>query len=160
MFEIIMTFTLIQLINVIVSTIKSILTVKAGKLTASIINAVAYGFNVIVVKQIAGIDNVWVLVIVTVVTNFIGVYISKLLLEKTEKTQLWRISASIKSSDCTDLLEELNKNNIQYFEISTNLNTRRACDIFSYSREESAIIKSIFDKYDVKYTVLINKIKL
>lgn len=160
MFEIIMTFTLIQLINVIVSTIKSILTVKAGKLTASIINAVAYGFNVIVVKQIAGIDNVWVLVIVTVVTNFIGVYISKLLLEKTEKTQLWRISASIKSSDCADLLEELNKNNIQYFEISTNLNTRRACDIFSYSREESAIIKSIFDNYDVKYTVLINKIKL
>lgn len=160
MVEVILMFTLIQLINVIISTIKSILTIKAGKITASIVNAVAYGFNVIVVKQIAGIDNVWILVFVTMITNFIGVYISKLFLEKTEKVQLWRISASVKKEQYDNFTKDLGEKEIQYFSLLTNHNSRMACEIFSYSREESAIIKSIFDKYDVKYTVLINKIKL
>lgn len=160
MMKIIIIFALIQLINVIISTLKSILTIKAGKLTASIINAVAYGFNVIVVKQIAGINNLWALVGVTVVTNCIGVYVSKLLLEKTEKTQLWRISASIKTADCSQILKMLDENKIQYYCIETNLDSRQAVDIFSYDKRESAIIKSIFSNFDVKYTILINKIKL
>lgn len=160
MVKIILIFTLIQLINVIISTLKSILTIKAGKLTASIINAVAYGFNVIVVKQIAGIDNLWALVGVTVVTNCVGVYVSKFLLEKTEKTQLWRISASIKTADCPRILKMLDDNNIQFYCIETNLDSRQAVDIFSYDKKESAIIKSIFSNFDVKYTILINKIKL
>ena len=68
-------FTVCSLVNVILSTMKTILTVRSTKVVASIINAVTYGFYAIVVKQLASLD-LTVTVIVTIVTNLIGVYFS------------------------------------------------------------------------------------
>ena len=44
-------FFICSLINVMLSTLKTILTVKASKGVATIINAITYGFYAIVVKQ-------------------------------------------------------------------------------------------------------------
>ena len=48
----VLAFCVCQLINVILSTLKSVITIKGGKGLAAISNAVAYGFNTIVIKDI------------------------------------------------------------------------------------------------------------
>ncbi|MBR6552554.1 MAG: hypothetical protein IKT89_06915, partial [Clostridia bacterium] len=60
------------MVNVVLSTVKSILTIKASNLTASLINAISYAFNAIVIKQLVGFDTTTTIVVV-VVTNFVGV---------------------------------------------------------------------------------------
>ena len=49
-------FFIATLINVILSTLKSVITIKGGRLLASITNAVAYGFNTFIIKMIADVD--------------------------------------------------------------------------------------------------------
>ena len=67
-------FFLCSLINVMLSTLKTILTVKASKGIATLINAITYGFYAIVVKQLASLDLITT-VSVTIITNIIGVYV-------------------------------------------------------------------------------------
>ena len=82
-------FTVCSLVNVILSTMKTILTVRSTKVVASIINAVTYGFYAIVVKQLASLD-LTVTVIVTIATNLVGVYLSMWLMDKMKKDCLWK----------------------------------------------------------------------
>lgn len=68
-------FIVIQFANVIISTIKSVLTVKGGKTTAAIINAVSYTFAAVVTKFITEQSFLWV-ILITFFTNLIGVYLA------------------------------------------------------------------------------------
>ena len=74
-----------SLVNVMLSTVKSILTVRSTKNVAAVINAITYGFYAIVVKQLAEL-SVPVTVIVTIITNLIGVYISMWILGELHTT--------------------------------------------------------------------------
>lgn len=103
-------FFICSLINVMLSTLKTILTVKASKGVATIINAITYGFYAIVVKQLASLDLITT-VTVTIITNIIGVYVSMWLLEKTKKDCLWKISVTTKDNT---LVEKLEKFSISY----------------------------------------------
>lgn len=92
----ILLFALCTAVNVILSTIKSILTVKGGKLSASFINALTYGFYsyVIVLTSADGMP-IWLKMAITAVCNFIGVYLVKLIEEKARKDRLWKIEFAV-----------------------------------------------------------------
>ena len=68
-------FFLMQFINVVLSTMKTILTVKANKHVAMLINTVTYTFYSGVVKLLTEQPMVIVLA-VTFLTNMIGVYLA------------------------------------------------------------------------------------
>lgn len=51
-------FITVQFINVIISTIKSILTVKGGKWTAGLVNATTYTMSAVLIKFIAN-QELW-----------------------------------------------------------------------------------------------------
>ena len=84
-------FFTMQFINVILSTMKTILTVKANKHVAMLINTVTYTFYSGVVKLLTEQSMVVVLA-VTFLTNVLGVYIAMFILEKARKDVLWKIS--------------------------------------------------------------------
>jgi hypothetical protein len=65
----------LQLINVILSTIRSIVTVKASKHTAAFINAISYTFYNGIVKLLTG-QEMWVILSTTFITNIIGIRIA------------------------------------------------------------------------------------
>ena len=65
-------FFICSLINVMLSTCKTVLTIKATKGVATLINACTFGFYAIVVKQLASFDLIYT-VSVTIITNIIGV---------------------------------------------------------------------------------------
>lgn len=144
-------FTVCSLVNVILSTMKTILTVRSTKIVASIINAVTYGFYAIVVKQLASLD-LTVTVIVTIATNLIGVYLSMWLMDKMKKDCLWKISVTTKDKSIVKKIEnfdiEYTMSPIQY-----KKETYYSIEIFSKNQKDSTIIKNILNEYKVKYNV-------
>lgn len=144
-------FTVCSLVNVILSTMKTILTVRSTKVVASVINAVTYGFYAIVVKQLASLD-LTVTVIVTIATNLIGVYISMWIMDKMKKDCLWKISVTTKDKSIVKKIEnfdiEYTMSPIQY-----KKETYYSIEIFSKNQKDSTIIKNILNEYKVKYNV-------
>ena len=144
-------FTVCSLVNVILSTMKTILTVRSTKVVASVINAVTYGFYAIVVKQLASLD-LTVTVIVTIATNLIGVYLSMWLMDKMKKDCLWKISVTTKDKSIVKKIENFD---IEYTlsPIQYKKETYYSIEIFSKNQKDSSIIKNILNEYKVKYNV-------
>ena len=144
-------FTVCSLVNVILSTMKTILTVRSTKVVASIINAVTYGFYAIVVKQLASLD-VTVTVVVTIATNLIGVYFSMWLMDKMKKDCLWKISVTTRDKNLAKKIENFD---IEYTlsPIQYKNETYYSLEIFSKNQKDSTIIKNILNEYKVKYNV-------
>ena len=144
-------FTVCSLVNVILSTMKTILTVRSTKVVASIINAVTYGFYAIVVKQLASLD-LTVTVIVTIATNLIGVYLSMWIMDKMKKDCLWKISVTTRDKSIVKKIENFD---IEYTlsPIQYKKETYYSIEIFSKNQKDSTIIKNILNEYKVKYNV-------
>ncbi|HHU59644.1 TPA: hypothetical protein GXZ34_01830 [bacterium] len=152
----ILLFFVAQLINVVLSTIKSVITVKGGKLQASIINAVTYSFNIIVIKSLVDVDMM-VAIMVTIFTNLFGVYLGLTILDKLRKDQLWKITTTLPTSNLKDFKHDLNALDISYIAYETSWDDYKVVDIFSKHKNDSRLIKTVFKKYDVKYTISANR---
>lgn len=148
-------FSIITLINVVLSTAKSILTVKASKGVAASINAVSYGFYAMVVKQMATV-SIEVVVIATVICNLIGVYFSMWLLDKFKKDLFWKITVIPATEDFAEIRKELVENDLGFneYKVNTKYGNQMALDIFSHDQSKSKKIKNILHKYNkMKYHI-------
>ena len=146
---VIVVFVICSLINVILSTLKTLIMVNAGRGSAIIINAICYGFYTLVVKQLTSVDYVTA-VLVTIGANIVGVWISYKIMDLFKKDKLWRITVTLKSKKALDeCMKNLEKYNIGF----TPIEKTNSIDIYSYNQKESAIIKNILGNYDYKYFV-------
>lgn len=150
-------FFTLALLNVALSTVKSVWTVKGSRAQATLINAIAYGFNAIVIKQITTFDTTTT-IIVTILSNLIGVYCSMWLLNCIRKDRLWTISVTAHNETVGEILmKELNEKDIAFRKYTISKRTKETIglDIFSENKIQSEIIKNILSrhKYSVKYHV-------
>ena len=148
-------FIVFQFINVIISTIKSILTVNGSRMPAGVINALSYTFYAVVTKMLTE-QPFEVVIPVTFLTNLIGVYVAKWILDKTRKEKLWVIMSTIKQENQVDVEAMLRRENLGYTILPAQ-NDRFVFTIFSYSKEQSKTIRDILGKFDVKYSIMENK---
>lgn len=149
-------FVIIQLVNVFLSTIKSVLTVNGSKSTAAIINSISYTIGAVITKLLTEQSFV-VAIVVTFFANLIGVYAAKLFLETTKKEKLWLYLATMTNVDEQKEVEkELKYRNIQ-FTLLTAENNRYFITIFSYSKAESAYIRELLKQHHIKYSILENQ---
>ena len=150
-------FIIASIINVVIQTIKSIATIKCGKWASAIVNAIAYGFYTwVVVLTVCDLD-LWTKIIITALTNFIGVYVVKLIEEKARKDKLWKVEATVlrgwtKKLHC-DLVEAEIPHN--YLE---NVGKYTLFNIYSSTQKQSIKAKEIMAKYDAKYFVTESKV--
>ena len=78
-----------NILNVVIQTIKSIATIKCGKTAAALINALAYGlYTYIVVLTMCDLPLLAKCLIVAG-CNFVGVWVVKYFEEKARKDKLW-----------------------------------------------------------------------
>lgn len=145
-------FILIQLLTTIISTIKSITTVNSGKTVAAIVNAISYTFGAVVTKFITK-QSIEIIIPVTFLSNLIGVYIGKLIMEKTKKERLWVFNATVKTIESDFVETDLLNHNIQYTILKAK-NRRDFFTIFSNSKGESKLIEEILEKYESKYSII------
>ena len=93
--KIIIIFALATLINVLLSTIRSITTIKSNKWIAGLVNAISYGFYTWLVVLTVADFNLWIKVGITAIANFIGVWLIKFVEEKARKDKLWLVKITI-----------------------------------------------------------------
>ena len=147
--KVIIVFCVCSLVNVILSTLKTLIMVNAGEKMSILINAICYGFYTLVVKQLGAVDYVTA-VIVTILANIVGVWISYRIMDLFKKDKLWRITATLKNKkEFDECIAQLKKYNIG----CTPIEKTNSVDIYSYNQKESAIIKSVLDNYDYKYFI-------
>lgn len=151
----ILLFALCTAVNVILSTIKSILTVSGGKISASLINAITYGFYsyVIVLTSADGMP-IWLKMAITAVCNFIGVYLVKWIEEKARKDKLWKVELTVPTKYINTIDFDLHDVPHSYIELSDK---HTLFNFYCATQKESAKVKAIANQYEAKYFVAESK---
>ena len=151
----ILLFALCAAVNVILSTIKSILTVNGGKVSASLINAITYGFYsyVIVLTSADGIP-IWLKMAITAVCNFVGVYFVKWIEEKARKDKLWKVELTVPTKYTNTIDFDLHDVPHSYIELSDK---HTLFNFYCATQKESAKVKAIANQYEAKYFVAESK---
>ena len=145
-------FILLNVANVIIQTIKSIATIKCGKVAAALVNAIAYGLYTIVIVYTNCELNLWVKVAVVGVANLIGVYIVKYFEERSRKDRLWKVEATVLRTHLDHLHADLVQEGISHNYID-NVGKYVLFNIYCPTQKESAKAKKIMGKYNAKYFV-------
>lgn len=147
-------FIILNIVNVIIQTVKSIATVKYGKVAAASVNALAYGlYTIVTVYMLCDLPLMWKAGIVAL-CNLVGVYVVKLVEEKARKDKLWKVEATLvnqnlgENDDCIIALKA-NKIPVNYIETGKYL----IVNCFCATQKESQIVKMILDKHNAKYFV-------
>lgn len=155
--NLLLTFIILNIVNVVLQTIKSLATVKCGKGVAAVVNALAYGLYTYVIIYTNADLPMFTKACVVAFTNLIGVYIVKSVEEKIRKDRIWKIDVTVNR-----VFENKMRNDLENEKISFNY---RAIDdafneftIYSYSQEESLIAKEIIKRYGGKYFASESKI--
>jgi hypothetical protein len=108
----ILIFTILTVINVTLSTIRSLATIKCGKWVSALANAVCYGFYPLIVMLTAK-DMVTIVanMIITALANFVCVWIIKYVEEKARKDKMWKVEMAIPNSGNIEWLKADFENN-------------------------------------------------
>ena len=109
-------FALMTVINVTLSTIRSLCTIKGGKWLSAITNAVCYGFYPLIVMLTAkDTVTIWVNMLITAVANFVCVWLIKLVEEKARKDKMWKVEMAIPNCYQEDVERKLQGIPYNYF---------------------------------------------
>lgn len=155
MVKLIILFTILSIVNVIFSTIKSIITIKGGAWSASIVSALYYGYyNIVLVYTVADFP-LWQKVVITAACNLIGVFIVKYTEQKARKDRLWKIELTAPTKYVNAIDEVLHDVPHSYIQLSDK---HTLFNFYCATQAESAKVKDIVDKYEAKYFVAESKI--
>ena len=146
--KLLITFIILNVVNVIIQTVKSIATVKCGKVAAAVVNAVAYGLYTVVLVYTVCELPLWLKVIVVAFCNLVGVFVVKFGEEKARKDKLWKIEATF---DVEDLEKIHNSTGIPHSYIIVGSHV--IFNFYAENQRQSAIVRNIVEKYQGKYFV-------
>ena len=148
-------FIVMNIVNVVIQTVKSICTIKCGKAVAAIVNAVAYGlYTYIVVLTMCDLPLLAKCLIVAG-ANFIGVYVVKLFEEKARKDKLWKVEATVQNVVYfTDYIKkQCEEYKIPFSVLSVENVDYVVFNFYCATQEKSKIVKRICDGCNAKYFV-------
>lgn len=146
-------FVVLNFINVLVNTARSLCTIKGGKWVASIMNALCYGYYTVIIVITATYEMPLLMKCFAVAfVNFVGVFTIKFCEEKMKKERMWIYNATAKmNSENLNNVVSLLKNaeiKLVYTKVTDGLFT---LTVFSNNSKESEMVKSILDNYSIKY---------
>ena len=151
-YNFLMVFFGLSMVNVVFATIKSIVTIKGGKITASLISGGYFAFYNIVMQYTVADFPMWQKCLITFVCNVIGVWLVKWGEEKARKDKLWKIEATVLGELTSKLRQELNNADLSNKYIP-NIGRYTEFNIYCDTQAESAKAKEILAKYNAKYFV-------
>ena len=149
--KLLIVFIVLNILNVIIQTIKSIATLKCGKGVAAIVNAVAFGLYTIVTVYLMCELDLYLKAGIVALCNLIGVYVVKWAEEKARKDRLWKVEATVTPSNAEWLINRLEEDNIPHNYI--DVNKWVIFNIYCATQKESRIAKEHLDKANAKYFV-------
>ena len=149
--ELLILFIVMNGLNVIIQTVKSICTIKCGKVAAAIVNAVAYGlYTIVLVYTMCDLPLMWKASIVAL-CNFIGVYVVKLIEEKARKDKLWKVEMTLPPEHAEKVHAMLQLVGVPHNYI--NIEKYVLFNCYCATQAESARVKTIANDFEAKYFV-------
>lgn len=149
--KLLLTFILLNAANVIIQTIKSLVTIKCGKFSAAVVNALAYGlYAIVVVYMVCELPLFWKAGIIAA-CNFIGVFIVKWFEEKMRKDKLWKVEATIPYRKGAELLYKIEE---EYPDLAYNyvdINKYYLFNFYCPTQKESTQVHELVKHFDAKY---------
>ena len=146
-----LTYVILSIVNVVLQTVKSIMTIKCGKLAAAIMNAVAFGVYTVVLIYTMCDFPLWEKVLVTAAINFVAVFIVKLVEEKLQKDKLWKIEATIQEKELNAMRAECEEKDLSYNYI--DIKNYVIFNFYCKTQAESREVKELLKNYNAKYFV-------
>ena len=153
--KLLITFILLNITNVIIQTIKSLVTVKCGKTAAALINAAAYGLYTVVVIYTVCELPLYLKALIVAICNLVGVYVVKLIEERARRDKLWKVEATIPVEIAEKVKHDLRANDLPHNYI--DIEKYYLFNVYCENQEQSKIAKVILDYYNAKYFVSENK---
>lgn len=146
-------FFLISLINVILSSVKSICVVRYGRGINVLTNVIAYSFYTIVVKQTADLP-LTITIIATALSNALGVWLSYVFLDKIRKDRLWKIEVVVSKEETEIIHTQLKRVPHQYIEMGP----KTLFNFYCVSKEDSSTVIKYCKAHNGKIFVVENKL--
>lgn len=152
MIKLLITFIILNIANVIIQTIKSIVTVKGGKGIAAIVNAITFALYTVVTVYMLCELPLYLKAFIVGMCNLIGVYIVKLFEERSQKAKLWKVETSVLKGYQKDVIELLKIADIPFNYIE-GVGKYTIFNIFCATQQQSTAVKEILKTYQAKYFV-------
>lgn len=105
--KIILIFAVATIVNVVLSTMRSLMTINSGKWGAALMNAICYGFYTWVVVLTVSDFDLWLKIAITAIANFVGVWIVKYIEQKSRKDKMWKVEMAIPIDLSDEVIEHL-----------------------------------------------------
>lgn len=152
----ILLFTIATVINITLSTIRSLCTIKAGKWVSAFTNALCYGFYPLIVMLTAK-DTVSIItnMIITAVANFVCVWIIKLVEEKARKDRLWKLEVAVPINRQQQFESNLLNAKIAYNRVPIGRFILFNC--YCYTQAETAIVRDAGKQAGAKFSAYESK---
>lgn len=154
-YEFLIVFVVLSIINVVFSTVRSIVTVKGGKMSASLLSGGYFAFyNIMLIYTVADFP-MWQKCLITFVCNVVGVWIVKWCEEKARKDKLWKVEATIDKAEF-----EANKELLDLFKVPHNyidIGKYVILNFYCATGKQSETVKSLLNEMNAKYFVAESK---
>lgn len=153
--NLLLVFFTLSIVNVVFSTVKSLVTIKGNALSASVVSALYYGYyNVVLIYTVADFP-LWQKVIVTFMCNLVGVFAVKWAEEKSRKDKLWKVEATVDPIRKDILISMLKSRAIPFNYVDVGKYV--IFNIYCSTQRESGIAKECLTICDAKYFVIESK---
>lgn len=156
--KLLLIFIALNIVNVILQTVRSICTVKCGKTVAAIVNALAYGLYTVVIVYTNADLPLMAKVAVVALSNLVGVYVVKLIEEKKAKELLWKVECTVHKDQTEEVDIMLVAAGISHNLIKLTNSDYNIFNIFCETQKQSLAVKEIISKFNAKYFVSETKI--
>ena len=154
-YEFLLVFIGLSIVNVVFSTIRSIVTINGSKAVASLISGGYFAFyNIMMIYTVADFP-MWQKCVITFVCNVVGVYLVKWGEEKSRKDKLWKVEATIDKVNF-----ETNKELLDLFKVPHNyidIEKYVILNFYCADKKQSEIVKGLLDEMNAKYFVAESK---
>ena len=152
----ILVFIIATIVNVTLSTIRSLCTINGGKWVSAITNAICYGFYPLIVMLTAeGTVDIIINMIITAVVNFVCVWLIKYVEEKSRKDKLWlvKITVSPKYKEC--MINSLEACHIPFNYV--DVGKWVVFDTYCATQKETQVVEILNEKYRGKKFAIENQ---
>ena len=154
-YEFLLVFVGLSIVNVVFSTIRSIVTISGSKVVASLISGGYFAFyNIMMIYTVADFP-MWQKCVITFVCNLVGVFFVKWGEEKARKDKLWKVEATIDKADF-----DTNKELLDLFKVPHNyidIEKYVILNFYCADKKQSEIVKGLLDEMNAKYFVAESK---
>ena len=150
-YEFLLVFVGLSIVNVVFSTIRSIVTINGSKAVASLISGGYFAFyNIMMIYTVADFP-MWQKCVITFVCNVVGVWLVKLGEEKARKDKLWKVEATVKPCEFEAIKTYCEVADLPFSYI--DINKYILFNFYCATQKESAIVRDLLDKHNAKYFV-------